>query len=110
MAEDKTPDPIDGRAQRSTLRPQQPISIHLPSQPALADAAPRLSPKPGVNGHDEISALKLAVPLVRRWPLIAGSALVLGALAVALTFLLPARYTARTSFTVESSSNTLSPN
>jgi hypothetical protein len=108
MAEDQIPDPLESRAPRTTLRPQQPMSIHLPPQAALADASPRLSPKLAVNGHDEISALKLAVPIVRRWPLILGGAAILGALAVALTFVVPARYTARTSFSVESGSSSLS--
>jgi uncharacterized protein involved in exopolysaccharide biosynthesis len=107
MAEDQIPEPLDARSQRSGPRPPPTMSIHLPPQVSLADAAPRLSPKLTVNGQDEISALRLAVPIVRRWPIIVGSAAVLGALAVALTLILPARYTARTSFTVESSSNSL---
>src|SRR5687768_8279223 len=108
MAEDKITEPVDSRTQRSALRPQQPMSIHLPPQAALADASPRLSPKLAVNGHDEISALKLAVPIVRRWPVILAGAAILGAVAVALTFVVPVRYTARMSFNVENSSNSLS--
>jgi uncharacterized protein involved in exopolysaccharide biosynthesis len=84
------------------------MTIHLPPQAALADTQSRIAPKLGVNGHDEISALKLAVPIVRRWPLIVASALIVGALAVAFTFLVSARYTARTSFTVEASTGSLS--
>jgi tyrosine-protein kinase Etk/Wzc len=109
MAEDQISDLVDARAPRTTHRPPQPVTIHpLPPQGTLADAQPRLSPKLGVNGNDEISALKLAVPIVRRWPVILASAAVIGALAVAATFIVPPRYTARTSFTVEAGSNSLS--
>jgi uncharacterized protein involved in exopolysaccharide biosynthesis len=108
MAEDKTPEQVESRPQRSTLRPPQPMSIHVPPQAALADASPRISPKLAVNGHDEISALKLAVPIVRRWPVILAGAAIFGAVAIALTFVVPVRYTARMSFNVENSSNSLS--
>ena len=106
MAEDPISEIVEGRAQRSAGRSQS--SIHLPSAGGLADASPRLAPRLTANGHDEISALKLAVPIVRRWPLILWSTAGLAALALALTFVLPARYTARTSFTVEASSNSIS--
>lgn len=108
MAEDQLHDPADTRPQRAGLRASQPMSIHLPAPAALADTQPRIAPKISENGHDEISALKLAVPIVRRWPTILGSALIVGALAVAITFVVPARYTARTSFTVEAGSGSLS--
>jgi uncharacterized protein involved in exopolysaccharide biosynthesis len=75
----------------------------------MADLQPPLfSPKLAVNGHDEISALKLVVPVVRRWPVIVWSAALVGALAVGLTFIIPARYTARTTFTVEAGPGSLS--
>src|SRR5688500_5387456 len=108
MAEDQLHEPADSRSQRPSLRPPQPMTIHLPPQGGLADAQSRLAPKLAANGHDEISALKLAVPIVRRWPLILASALIVGTLAVAFTFIVPARYTALTSFTVEASSGSLS--
>src|SRR3712207_7157350 len=84
------------------------MSIHLPQQAALADTQPRLAPKLALDGHDEISALKLAVPIVRRWPLVVWSMVMLGAAGLAASLLLPAHYTARTTFTVESGGNGLS--
>jgi tyrosine-protein kinase Etk/Wzc len=57
--------------------------------------------------HDEISALKLAVPLVRRWPFIVASAVAAGLFGLLLALVIPARYTARTTFTVESASGSL---
>jgi hypothetical protein len=106
MAEDPISELVEGRAQRTAGRPQP--SIHPPAQGGLADAQPRHAPRLAVNGNDEISALRLAVPIVRRWPVILRSAVILGAVALALTFILPARYTARTTFTVEESSSSLS--
>jgi uncharacterized protein involved in exopolysaccharide biosynthesis len=57
--------------------------------------------------RDEISALKLAVPLVRRWPTVVGSTVVCGLAALLLSLVLPARYTAQTTFTVEAASDGL---
>ena len=108
MTEDQVPDIADARAQRTSGRPQPVPSIHLPGQGGLADGSSRLAPRLSANGNDEISALKLAVPIVRRWPVILWSAAAIGAAAFALTLVLPTRYTARTSFTVETSSNSLS--
>jgi uncharacterized protein involved in exopolysaccharide biosynthesis len=107
MAEDQTPDPVDVRAPRGATRSQPTMSIHLPASGALADAQPRFAPKLSVNGQDEISALKLAVPIVRRWPVILGSAAALMGIGALLAVVLPPRYTARTSFTVESGSNSV---
>jgi uncharacterized protein involved in exopolysaccharide biosynthesis len=52
---------------------------------------------------DEIPVLRLAVPLARRWRLVAAGAGVGAAVALLLTLILPSRYVAHTSFTVESS-------
>src|SRR5918999_1203302 len=57
--------------------------------------------------HDEISALKLAVPLVRRWPTVVTSTIAVGLVALLLALVIPARYTARTTFTVESPNTSL---
>jgi tyrosine-protein kinase Etk/Wzc len=103
MAEDPISELVEGRVPRGAARPQP--NIHPALQSGLADSAPRLAPRLAVNGHDEISALKLAVPIVRRWPVILWSAALLGAVAVASTLVLPTRYTARTTFTVEATSN-----
>jgi uncharacterized protein involved in exopolysaccharide biosynthesis len=108
MAEEPISELVESRAQRSAPRPQPTASIHLPAQGALADAAPHMAPRLTVNGNDEISALKIAVPIVRRWPVIVWSALALGTFATALTFVVPARYTARTSFSPETQSNSIS--
>jgi uncharacterized protein involved in exopolysaccharide biosynthesis len=72
------------------------------SNGATTHAGPRLS-----LDRDEISALKLAVPLVRRWPAVIGVTLAVGAAGLVLAFAIPARYTARTTFTVEAPSSSL---
>jgi uncharacterized protein involved in exopolysaccharide biosynthesis len=72
------------------------------SNGATTHAGPRLS-----LDKDEISALKLAVPLVRRWPAVVGMTLAVGAVALVLALVIPAKYTARTTFTVEAPSSSL---
>jgi tyrosine-protein kinase Etk/Wzc len=72
------------------------------SNGATTHAGPRLA-----LDHDEISALKLAVPLVRRWPTVVGSTIAVGLVGLLLALVIPARYTARTSFTVEAPNTSL---
>ena len=62
---------------------------------------------PRLVDHDEISALKLAVPLVRRWPTVVGSTIAVGLFGLLLALVIPAKYTARTSFTVEAPNTSL---
>ncbi len=108
MAEDPISELVDARPQRTTHRPAQPMTIHpLPPAGGLSDVQPRIPPRLAIDGQDEISALRLAVPIVRRWPTILASAATVGALGLAVTFIMPARYAATTSFTVEQGSNSL---
>ncbi len=53
----------------------------------------------------EVSFFDLATPLVRRWKLVAGTALAFGLVAAVLLLLQPPTYTAKTSFTPETSSS-----
>jgi uncharacterized protein involved in exopolysaccharide biosynthesis len=52
---------------------------------------------------DEIPVLRVAVPLARRWRLVAVATAIGAALALLATVLIPSRFTAHTSFTVEAS-------
>jgi uncharacterized protein involved in exopolysaccharide biosynthesis len=108
MAEDPVSELVEARPQRTTHRPGQPVNIHpLPAGGGLSDSSLRPPPRLPADGHDEISALRLAVPIVRRWPLVLGCSAAVGALALAATFVIPPRYAATTSFTVEQGSNSL---
>ncbi len=60
------------------------------------------------EGEQDVSLVRLLIPLVRRWQLIAACALVALLGSVALAFLLPVRYTAETTFTADQSQSSIS--
>ena len=54
-------------------------------------------------GDDEIPVLRVVVPLARRWRVVATATAIGAGLALLATVVIPSRFTAHTSFTVESS-------